>query len=133
MAGVFDFCTTSRVITELPPEEPSAISFNGWEFTSAPATPYRRGFLVKLHGLRWYLNSAGDALDVTTDPEHNAGRLQNFYRTNRQYGTFDLDHEYLGTIVCRFSAPVTIPAALPNSDGLVEALEVKLLHYNPGY
>ena len=133
MSGTFDFCPTSRVITEIPPEEPTAVSFNGWEFTSAPVTPYRRSFSVKLYGLRWYLNSTGNALDTTTNPYYNAGRLLDFYRTNRQYGVFDIDHEYLGNIICRFANPVIIPAARPNSDGLTDEIEIKLLHYNPGF
>lgn len=133
MSGTFDFCTTSRVVQELPPDETSAVSFNGWEFTSKPAIPYRRSFNVTLHGMRWYINSAGTGLDVTTNPGQNAGRLLNFYQSNRTWDVFTLNHEYLGPITCRFQQPLTIPPAIPNSGGAIGPFDVKLIHYNPGY
>lgn len=133
MAGTFDFADTKRVIQELPPEETSAVSFNGWDFTSKPAVPYRRTFSVTLNGMRWYLNTAGTALDVTTNPKFNAGRLLDFYRSNRMWDVFTVNHEYLGNLVCRFSTAVTIPKAIPSSNGLIESFDVRLLHYNPAF
>lgn len=133
MAGTFDFCTTSRVVTEVPPEEPSVMNMNGWPFTPKPKVPYRPSFKVVLHGLKWYLNGPGTALDVTTNPTKNAGRLLNFYKTNRLWDTFTLNHEYLGNIICRFEKPLTLPAGLPESGGLLEAVEVTLIQHNPAW
>ena len=131
MAGTFDFCDTSRVIKETAPETPAGTDMNGWTFTSKPSVPYRRSFTVKLAGMRWYVS--GGALDITTNPKKNIGRLLKFYRDNQRWGVFDLNHEYLGNILCQFAAPVNPPEGLPDSDGLVETFEVQLLHYNPGY
>jgi hypothetical protein len=64
---VFDFCDTSRVIEEIPPEDQTASSMNGWDFTAKPKIPYRRTFKVALHGMRWYLATGGASLDITTD------------------------------------------------------------------
>ena len=133
MAGTFDFCDNSRVVQELPPEEPSAMSFNGWEFTSKPAVPYRRTFSVVLTGMRWYVREDGQGLDVTTDPKHNAGRLLDFYRANRRWDVFAFNHEYLGNIICKFAVPVTVPKSIPDSFGRIEDFEVRLLHYNPAF
>lgn len=133
MAGTFDFCTGSRVIEELPPEEPTIISMNGWDFAAKPKVPYRREFKVSLMGMRWYLNSGGTALDITTDPTNNAGRLLQFYRDNRMWDNFTLAHEYLGSIQVRFNKPVQIPAGLPDSFGRIDRFEVSLIEYNPSY
>lgn len=133
MAGTFDFAPNSRVIIEMPPEEKTATSFNGWDFTAKPVVPYRAKFRVQLHGMRWYLNAGGTALDITTDPTINAGRLRQFYKDNRLWDNFSFAHEYLGTITCRFAEPVNIPPAIGNSRGLIPMFEVVLLHHNPGY
>lgn len=133
MSGTFDFCTGSRVVTEIPPDEPGGTDMNGWMFTSKPKVPYRPSFTVKLYGLRWYLNSSGTALDVTTNPTNNAGRLREFYRTNRRFGVFAFNHEYLGSILCQFNKRVEIPAALPDSGGLIDNFEVELIQYNPAW
>lgn len=133
MSGVFDFAPNSHVAEEIPPEDPAVTSFNGWEFTSRPGVPYRAKFKLTISGMRWRLNTAGNALDVTTDPTMNAGRLLAFWKTNRRWDTFNYQHEYLGLIVCRFADAVSIPKALPDSNGLVPDFEVTLVHHNPGY
>jgi len=133
LAGNFDYCPKSRVVTELAPDETDVMSMNGWQFSSRPRTPYRPSFKVKLSGMRWYLNSAGTALDVTTNPTINAGRLLNFYKLNRKWDTFSFPHEYLGIIICRFKDPVNIPAAIPDSGGLIEAFEVNLIQHNASW
>ncbi len=133
MAGTWDFCPKSMVVQELPPEPPKATSFNGWEFSSKPSVPYRRTFKVKVSGLRWYLNGAGNALDVSTAPTFNAGRLLDFYRIRQTWDTFTFPHEYLGNITCKFAAPVVIPPGMENSNGLVPEFEITLVHHNPGY
>lgn len=133
MAGIWDFCPNSTVAQELPPEPQKAVSFNGWEFSSKPAIPYRRSFRLSLTGLRWYLNPTGTALDLLTDPTHNAGRLLKFYRDRQTWDVFNYSHEYLGEITCKFRSPVVIPPAIPDSNGLIGTLEVELIHSNPGY
>lgn len=133
MVDTWDFCPNSRVVQELPPEEPNVTSFNGWDFTSKSVIPYRRKFSMRLHGIRWILNGDANALDIITNPTLNAGRLAKFYRDHRTYEPFNFPHEYLGTILVRFHAPVTIPVGLPNSFGLVEPFDVMLIHHNPGF
>lgn len=133
MAGTFDFAPNSHVAEEIPPEEQAATSMNGWEFTSKPAVPYRRKFKLTISGMRWRLNASGNALDVTTDPQNNAGRLKQFYEARRKWDTFTYNHEYLGAITCRFDQPVTIPKALPNSNGLVPDFDITIIHHNPGF
>lgn len=133
MAGTFDFCPGSRVVEELPGEEPSVMSMNGWAFAPRPKTPYAPSFKVTLYGLRWKLNTEGNSIDQLAFPLMNAGRLRAFYILNRLNGVFAFNHEYLGNILCRFSKPVTIPAAEPNSAGLIKPLEVTLIQHNPAW
>jgi hypothetical protein len=129
--AVFDFCPNSHVAEELPPEEGKVVTMNGWDFTARPGIPYRAKFKLTLGGLRWYLS--GGALDITTNPTLNAGKLRAFFVEHRTWKTFTYAHEYLGTITCRFSDSVTIPKAIPNSGGLISEFEVTLIHHNPGY
>lgn len=131
MAGSFNFCPDSHVAVEIPPEETSVVSFNGWDFRAKPGIPYRPRFRLRLGGMRWYLS--GTALDVATNPTLNAGRLLNFYKSNRTWDTFSYQHEYLGLITCRFAEPVNIPEAEPNSNGLIKDFDTVLIHHNPGY
>ena len=133
MAGVFDFAPNSHVAEEIPPEQGNAVSMNGWEFTSKPSVPYRRKFKLTVSGMRWIMNSTQDALDVATNPTLNAGRLLQFWQDNLMWDTFTYDHEYLGTITCRFAAPVSVPKAIPNSNGLVPDFDITLVHHNPGF
>ena len=128
---LFNFAPNSRLIKEIAPEEQSEINMNGWQATVKPTDPYRRSFSVKLEGMRWYLSNG--VLDLSTDTEHNVGRLWKFYQDHRLYSPFLLNHEYLGQITCRFKNPLTVNEAMPNSDGLVESIELMLIHHNPGY
>ena len=100
------------------------------EFTSKPTQPLQRKFKVTLSGLVWYL---GSGLDTTTDPSHNAGRLEQFYQANRLWDSFTYTHEFYGDLTCRFAAQVLIPKALPDSGGLLVPLEITLIHANPAY
>ena len=133
MISEFRYCPLSRVVEELPPEETSGMSLNGWMFTSKPKVPYRPTFKVTLHGLRWRLTAGGTQLDLITEPDTNAGNLRLFYIEHRLHRRFAFNHEYLGPIYCKFAKPVTIPAAVGNSGGLIQALEVQLIHDSPSW
>lgn len=131
MAGTFDFCPKSRVAVEVAPDVGSPVDMNGWEYTAKPNVPYRRKFVVTLTGMRWYMGNG--VLDVTTDPTHNIGRLLAFYRQNQMWDVFAYNHEYLGNILCRFSAPVNPPKGVNSSGGKIDAFDVNLIHYNPAF
>jgi hypothetical protein len=133
---MFDFCLNSRVVTNLAPENDGiVVSSNGWTHTSRPTTPYQLRFKVMLYGLRWYLEGNTDFYDPFADPEHNARRLELFYREHQRWKPFKFSHPHLGyqPIDCRFVAPISVPAAVENSGGVIEPLEVQLLHHNPGF
>lgn len=133
MSGTFDFCLSSRVAeTQYTEEEANVVRFNGWEFVSKSNQPLQRKLKVTLVGLAWYFTSAG-LLDVTTDPQRNAGRLEQFFQSQRLSGTFTFNHEYLGDLICRFAAPLLVPRALPDSAGRLGQLEASLIHHNPAY
>lgn len=129
----FNFCPNSLVPATLPRENTSYMSMNGWTFSSRPTTPYQKKFRVKLFGLRWYLNSATGLFDNTTDPTLNAKALEEFYERHETWSPFNWTHPHLGPIVCRFANPVTVPEATVNSGGLIEPVEITLIHHNPGY
>ena len=132
MAGTFNFCPTTLVPEVLPPEPIGVMSMNGWAFSAKPNVPYQKSFKVTLHGLIWYLNSDG-TFDRLTDRKHNARALEEFYELHGTWDSFDWYHPHLGALQVRFKAAVTIPAAIPNSGGLCNPLEITLIHNNPGY
>lgn len=133
MAGTFNFCPNSLVPELLPPEAPTLMTFNGWTFSSKPTTPFQSSWKVTLYGLQWYLNSDG-TFNLTTNPTRNAAALEKFYRDNQTWDNFAWKHPHIATTMqVRFKSPVIVPAAIPNSNGLCDAVEVYLIHHNPGY
>jgi hypothetical protein len=127
----FDFCPNSRVIVEKAPNESSPIQLNGYQYAPKPSAAYQRTFECTLYGMKWYLGAGG--LDESKNPKHNVGRLLKFYREHRLFKPFNLRHEYLGLIQCRFSAPVNPDPAIGNGDGLVEEINISLVHHNARY
>ena len=131
--SLFDFCTTSRVATLIPPDDPEIKDFNGWVYNPTPVLPFVPTFNIRLGGLKWFLNEAGTALDTASDPTHNAGRLEAFYRTHRLHKPFNFQHEYLGNIEMRFFSKVSIPEAIPNSGGAIDELEITTIQHKMTY
>lgn len=132
MAGTFDFCPKSLVPEILPPESPAVVSLNGWTFSSKPSIPYAKKFKVTLHGLRWYLQSNG-LFDETTDPTYNARKLEKFYETNGLWDKFLWTHPHIGVMNVRFAQAVQIPMGIANSNGMIAAFEITLIHADPAY
>ena len=128
----FNFCENSRVIETLAPEETVIRDFNGWDYTPNPILPYRRRFKVTLEGLRWYTRANG-SIDTGHNPDYNAYRLEDFYARHRRHKPFNLAHPWLGFLEVRFDGPVNVPKAIPNSGGLIESVEVTMIHHNPRY
>lgn len=128
----FDFCPNTRVAEVIAPEEASIRDFNGWDYSPTPVLPYRRSFKVTLEGLRWRVDDYG-RLDTATEPQTNAGRLEQFYTLHRKYKPFIYSHEYLGLLKVRFSNVLSVPKATPNSGGLLEPLELMFIHHDPEY
>lgn len=129
---VFDFCVNSRVAESISPEEPEVTDFNGWSYHPAPNLPFRPSYRVMLDGLTWYQNTDG-TLDLTTSPETNAGRLEQFYRGHRLHKPFLFNHEYLGGILMRFSTPVSVPMGLIQSGGLIDRFEINMIQHEAEY
>lgn len=132
MSGTFDFAPNGTVPEVLPPEAQPVVTMNGWTFSSKPSVPYQKKFRLTLHGMRWYLQANG-LFDITTDPFMNARRLELFYETNGLWDKFTWVHPHIGGLNVRFASPLQIPMGIANSNGLVPALEVNLIHADPGY
>jgi hypothetical protein len=131
----FNFCPSSYVPETLPRDvTASAVTMNGWQFNARPTTPYQRKFKLTLHGLRWYLDNLG-YYDATTNAPFNARALELFYQAHETWDPFLFYHQHLGPdpLQVRFATPVTVPAALQGSNGLIGGLEIQLVHHNPSY
>lgn len=129
----FDFCPDSQVAETTPRDPMSVVSMNGWTFTSKPTVPHAHKFKVTLHGLKWITDELSGLYLNAVNPTINARRLEEFYNAHETWDPFYYPHPHLGTLVVRFAAPVIIPAAIPNSDGLCAALEINLIEHDPGY
>lgn len=133
MTQTFNFCP-DRNVPETMPREPAAsvMTMNAWQFSARPNTPYQRRFKVTLHGLRWYLAADG-TYDFTTNENFNARALERFYEAHETWAPFIFPHQHFGNLLCRFVAPVQVPAGEMNSGGFIKPVEVMLIQHNPGY
>lgn len=122
----FSFCPERQVPETLARETSNTVTMNGWMFAARPVSPMQRRFRVRLHGLRWYLNT-DDTYDATTNPTFNARALELFYEEHEQWKTFQWNHPHLGLLQVKFAAPVNVPAAPAGNDGMLEALEINLV------
>lgn len=130
---VWDFCPGRMVPRTKPPQATVGVSMNGWQFSSRPTVPFQKTFLVKLHGLTWYLNDASGLFDPLTDARFNARRFEQFYEEHGTWKPFTFPHPHFGNILCRFAAAPEVPEGIPNSGGLIEGFDVQLVEHNPGY
>ena len=132
MSGVFDFCAGSLVPELLPPDPVGVLSLNGWAFAVKPSVPYQKSFRVTLHGLQWFLNPDG-TFDRLTKRQYNARVLEEFYEAKGNWDNFSWFHPHLGSMQVRFKSSVQIPAAIFNSGGVCNPVEITLIQHNPGY
>lgn len=72
-------------------------------------------------------------LDPLTLPQRNVARALEFYQLHRLWDSFQIKHEYLGLIRVRFSKPLRIIAAHPDSGGLCDPVEIELVEHSPVY
>lgn len=134
MPSTFNFCPNTLVPETLPPENAGVVSMNGWTFSGKPTVPYQRKFKVTLHGLKWFLNNSTGIYDNTTSPTLNAKALEEFYQAHGTWDPFNWQHPHIsGTMLVRFDTPLTVPAAKPNSGGLIDPLELTFIHHDPSY
>lgn len=133
MPEIFDFCPNSQVPETLPREQGSVMTMGGWTFSSKPTTPFVKTIRLTLHGVQWFLDG-DDYYDFAEQPTINARRLEMFYERHELWNPFFWTHPHTGIQqLYRFKTMLAVPKALPNSNGLIEALEVQLMEHNPGY
>lgn len=129
----FNFCPNSLVPEMLPREQSQIMSLGGWSFSSKPTVPFVKTYRLTLYGLYWFLDEY-DRFNPAVTPEINARALELFYERHELWRPFLWTHPHIGSQAeYRFKNIVTVPKALPNSNGLVDALEVQLIEHNPGY
>jgi hypothetical protein len=130
---VFNFAPDRNVPQTLPRDAPTtAVSLGGWQFNARPTTPYQRKFTVTLYGMRWYFRSDG-TFDDKMNVNFNARALEMFYEQHETWSPFTFRHQHFGPLVCRFNAPLQVPPGIKNSGGLIDTVEVSLIHHNPGF
>lgn len=131
--ATWTFCPSKMVPVNVPPEQASVMSMNGWNFSAKPSVPFQYSFKVTLYGLQWYTNAGTGLFDRTTNPTFNARAFEDFVRVHGLWKAFVFPHPHLGNIDCRFKTLPMVPPGLAYSDGLIDAFEVELIHHNPSY
>jgi hypothetical protein len=95
-------------------------------FTSRPQGPPQRIFKLRFEGMRWFLTSEG-LRDISTMPQHNLARMEDFYRGVELWKSFLWNHPLEGTKTVRFNKPLEIPEQIKGGSGVVNPFDIELL------
>jgi hypothetical protein len=125
---IFDF-PYHKYSTEYPESSYRVKLGGGYQYSAPPSAPDQRIFKLKFAAMKYFVSNG--AIDVTTKPEINLARLEQFYNTNKMNQTFTYPHPVLGDLPVRFNKPLAIPEGLEGGDGVVLNVEVELIE-QPG-
>lgn len=109
------------------PESSTAVQFGrGYRFVTRPIAPDQVIYKLRFPALWWYKDAYGN-IDPYKNPQLNIECLRQFYHRHRLYEKFYYIHPVDGRQVVRFLEPLRIPVAVPDGNGLVRNLELKLI------
>jgi hypothetical protein len=117
-----------KVETLYPDSTVRAQFGNSYQFAAPPDSPDQRIFKLYFTGFKYFVQSDGVSVDLTTSEYiNNVGALEVFYQSKRLYGTFIYPHPAIGNVTVRFSKPLQIPKGVASGNGLVEDFIVELI------
>lgn len=120
----FDF-PYHLVSTEYPDSATRVQFGSSYVFTSKPVAPDQRIFTLSFQGMGFFFS--GEILNRDVKPQLNMGTLERFYQDHQTWKSFIYPHALLGSVVCKFHQPLTIPKGVPGGSGKVEGFELKLI------
>lgn len=99
-----------------------------YQFAVPPSSPDQRIFTLRFPTLIYFETSPGSGvLDITTDPDLNLGRLEDFYNRHKLFQSFSFTHPAHGALVCKFNKPLEIPDGLIGGTGAVEEVTLEFI------
>ncbi len=97
-------------------------------FAVPPASPDQRMFSLRFPTLIYLETTPGSGvLDLTTEPNLNLGRLEDFYNRHKMFQSFDFIHPAHGAMVCKFNMPLEVPDGIPGGFGSVEEVNLEFI------
>lgn len=108
------------------PEGPTMKLGNSYVYAAEPRSVDQRKFKLGFQTLKYFLNGAGQ-IDETAWPAMNMALLDKFYREHRMWKSFIYPHPVYGNLVCRFSAPLSVPEGNMGGGGTVKPFSIELL------
>lgn len=94
--------------------------------TSDDPAPDQRLFTLTLTGMQFFCDDNGD-LDDSQEVPRNMLVLEDFYLEHKLHKSFDFDHPFYGTLLCKFNKPLEIPEGIPGGDGILEEIKIELI------
>ena len=101
----------------------------GWDYMIEPVINEPRTFNLSFGALRWITKTVEglEMLDLDTEYDINAGRLDAFYAKHRLHQPFMYHHQKYGMLKVRFANPLNIAEPLMGSGGVVSNVVVNLI------
>lgn len=116
----FPFCTPQD---EYPGG--STIKFGrGYRFAAKPNGPDEVISHLNFENMFVFQKNAGDAPDITVNPQLNVYALEAFYKRHLMYQPFQWKHPILGFKICRFNKALVMPKTIKSSPGMVGGMMV---------
>lgn len=102
------------------PTTSSAVSTIGYN------KPYRWS------GTSWEVSTSSDLLNLTLQPEINAGKLEAFYNFHKLHKKFIYPHPVYGDMAVKFNRPLVIPKCNHRGGGSIEPFELEFIEVPGG-
>lgn len=100
--------------------------------TGAPVSTVGSNKPYRWDGTNWTLSNSNIHLNITKQPEINAGRLDAFYNFHKLHKKFIFNHPIYGEIAVRFNKPLVLPKGNTNGSGSIEPFELEFLEVPGG-
>lgn len=99
---------------------------SSYQFDTPPDAPDQRTFVLKLRGMKYFVDS-NDQIDTIYQPELNLAVLEQFYNDHKRAIPFYFNHPVYGQVVCKFQRPLEIPEGIPGGMGAVSDMDLELI------
>lgn len=111
---------------EYPDDQKRIKLGQGYTLATKAYGPLERVYTLKMTGLQWFLDAAGD-VDRTQATDRNIALVMDFYEAQRMDGEWTIDLPGHGTKTVRFNKPLKIPASMKGGAGVLPEFEIELI------
>lgn len=120
----FDF--PFHTFTTKYPDPGNRVVLGGsYQYSPQPNGPDMRIFVLSFETLKYFENADG-SIDKLTNPQLNAGVLEDFYNAHKLWKSFTYNHPVLGALTVKFNKPLEIPAGMKGGNGWLSGFQIEL-------